>query len=367
MKYVLQLLPSLELAGIQTVIMNYYRNIDRQRLQFDFIVADFTDPFYKDEIEKLGGRIFVIKNSKTILGKVKFLYSLYKLIKQKKGHYEAFHSHAELLAGFTCAAAFFAGIKKCFITSHNTQYRAMHKNIIKFISLLSLRLFPNHRLAVSYRAGLALYGKMPFEVTNNGIDLERFYYNVDIRKKLREKLNLLGIGEGKFAVGHIGRFELQKNHTFLIDIFYEIRKRDKNAVLLLLGIGSLQDSIREKVKNLGISQSVQFLGSLSNISDYYQAMDCFLLPSLHEGLPVVAVEAQACALPCFISDAIADETSIVNTTKIPLKACAKEWADIIFDKMKNFNRTDQTEKIRQAGFDIKTVAQKMQKMYLDKI
>jgi glycosyltransferase involved in cell wall biosynthesis len=169
--------------------------------------------------------------------------------------------------------------------------------------------------------------------------------------------------ENKFIVGHIGRFELQKNHEFLLDIFYEVYKRNKESILLLIGAGSLQDCIKQKVNKLALTDNVRFLGLLSNVSDFYQVMDCFVFPSLYEGLPLVIVEAQACGLPCFISDFLSYEATIVNSSKIPLDYGAKNWANCIIESTKHYIRADQTAKIREVGFDIKEIAYKMQKAY----
>lgn len=364
MQKVFQSIRYLNLAGTETVVMNWYKHIDCQKIQFDFGVNKEYHTSHVSEINKKGGRIFIIPNSKGMIDTLKYLFALYKTLKAN-GPYEVFHSHEQWMGGLTCFVARCARIKKRFIISHyadtiyNTSFK---KKLLRPLARLIISLNATTKLAVSQAAGESLYGKRGiFTIIHNGIDLQRFSYNPVIRTQKRKELHL----ENKFVVGHIGRFMEQKNHEFLIDIFSEIYKQNPNAHLLLLGVGELEEKIRKKVKNLNLTQAVSFMGSCQRVQEFYQVFDVFILPSLYEGLPCVAVEAQGTGLPCFFSDTIARETSICNSEFLSLQQSPKEWATIILKKTRDFKRKDEAASIRKAGFDSTEVGQFIQKKYLE--
>lgn len=360
MKRILHLTNNLALAGTETCIMNWYRNIDRDKIQFDFICLTDKNSYFKVEIEKLGGKIFIIKKENGLTGQIKFYYNLFKFLKTNK--FYTFHTHFHYSNGLYCVIAFLAGIKERITSSHfNEGYRKtpIYK---KFISKLLIKLFATKRIAVSNEAGKILYRNLPYTVIYDGIDLNKFAYNQAERQQIRKDLNI----EQNFVIGHIGRFEPQKNHKFLIDIFNEILKQKGNAVLLLIGEGPLKNEIKQKVKNLNIETKVKFLGVREDVNKLYQAMDCFVLPSFFEGLGIVNIEAQCCGLPVFISDGVPDEAMICNTAKISLNTSARQWADIILEKVKNIERKDCSLTLKQAGFDIKDTAKQIEKVYFGK-
>ena len=347
-------------GGVEAVVMNYYRHIDKTKYQFDFICDEDSKNIPCEEIEKLGGKIFIIKKEKGLTGQIKFYFNLFKFLKRNK--LDIFHTHFHYLSGFDCMIAFLTGIKQRITISHfNEGFRKipLYK---KFISKLFIKLFATIRIAVSNEAGKALYEKMPFTVIYNGINLNKFAYSQTIRKQIRKELNI----EENFVVGHVGRFEEQKNHSFLIDIFIEILKQKGNAVLFLIGEGPLEGNIKQKIKNLNLETKVKFLGVREDVNKLYQAMDCFVLPSFFEGLGIVNIEAQCSGLPVFISDGVPDEAMICNTTKLSLTDSAKQWADSILEKVKNFERKDCSLTLKQAGFDIKDTAKQIEKVYFGK-
>ena len=197
-------------------------------------------------------------------------------------------------------------------------------------------------------------------VIYNGINSIEFQYDEEVRKVYRKELGL----ENKFVIGHVGRFNTQKNHTFLIDIFREIQTMDKQTVLLLLGEGELEGNIREKVSNLNLSETVKFLGVRHDVNKVMQAMDAFVLPSNYEGLPVVGVEAQAAGLPMFCSDNITNEVVITpNINLLSLNLSAKEWAKIIMQKGKKNHRKNMLDYIVKSGYDISKSVNDLQKFY----
>ena len=359
MKRILHLTNNLALAGTETCIMNWYRNIDRDKIQFDFICLTDKNSYFKEEIEKLGGKIFIIKKENGLTGQIKFCYNLFKFLNTNK--FYTFHTHFHYLNGLYCVIAFLAGIKERITISHfNEGYRKtpIYK---KFISKVLIKLFATKRIAVSNEAGKTLYGKTPYTVIYNGIDINKFAYNQTERKQTRKDLNI----EDYFVIGHIGRFEPQKNHNFLIDIFSEILKQKENAILLLAGEGPLEKEIKEKVKMLNIETKVKFLGVIEDVNKLYQAMDCFVLPSFFEGLGIVNIEAQCSGLPTFVSDGIPGEAMVCNIMKISLNTSAKHWADIALENIKNFERKDCSFTLKQAGFDIKDTAKKIENFYFE--
>ena len=188
-------------------------------------------------------------------------------------------------------------------------------------------------------------------IINNAIDLDKFKYSEKLRKEKRKEL---GIKDDTLVIGHIGRFVTQKNHTFLIDIFNELHKENKDSLLMLVGQGPLQYEIKEKVKSLGLENSVLFLGQRDDVNRLYQAMDVFCLPSLYEGLPVVGVEAQANGLLCILSDEMTKETKVLNSTVfLSLNKTASEWANSILNDFKNYKNHDTKDEVSKYGFNIK--------------
>ena len=257
-------------------------------------------------------------------------------------------------------AAKMAGIKHVIIHSHNasTIYSTKVHNVFKiFLDQMKIT-----RFACGNDAGKWMFKTKKFEIINNGIDLDNFLYTPQIRNKIRKKMGW----EGKFVVGHIGRFNLQKNHQFLIDAFYEFQKNKTDAILVLIGDGELRKEIERKVSSLNMEDKVQFLGVRDDVDKLYQALDLFVFPSLFEGLPVVLVETQAADLPCIISDTITNEVVINdNVTVLDLDSGSTVWASKI-EKIysSNIERKDTSMMLTQAGYNIVDVAKRLENFYL---
>lgn len=195
---------------------------------------------------------------------------------------------------------------------------------------------------------------------NNAIDLSRYSYDPQKAATVRKELGL----EDKLVVGHIGRFCYAKNHDFLIDIFNEIHKQRQEAVLLLIGEGELEQDIRNKVKKLGLTDSVRFMGTQKDTSKFYQAMDCFVLPSRYEGLPVVGVEAQAAGVPCVMADVVTPETKILESTAfVSPEESAENWVKAVLKSVSCYEKRDTCTEMRKAGYDIEAEAQKLTDFY----
>jgi glycosyltransferase involved in cell wall biosynthesis len=365
---VLQIVDSLNRrSGVSSVIMNLYRNIDRRKIQFDFLI-NFNDrlPNYEEEVSDLGGKIYRVTSPslKNILTFVSEVNNFFK----SNITYDIIHSHTPTLNVFFFPIAKRHNIINCIAHSHNSKYSDRKMNVLRnYLMLLPTNQISNVRLACSRKAGSFLFGEKSLEkglvkIVNNAVDCEKFRFNKKVRIKLRDELNL----NDKFVVGHVGRFSEQKNHIFLINIFREIHLKRKNAVLLLIGDGELKVKIQEQVNYLGLKEHVKFLGTRSDIHEVMQSMDVFVMPSLFEGLPVVGVEAQAAGLPCFFSDVVTDELAVTsNISYISLEDSANSWANIIINNSSSIIRKDTYSEIQMAGFDIKCEVKKLEELYLN--
>ena len=353
-----QMMTDMNYGGVEMVVMNYYRYIDKSKIQFDFFALEGSTIPQREEIEKLGGRIYVVPKYTHLSQYETAIQELFK-----RNNYKIAHCHMNTLGVFAMYGAKKAGVPIRILHNHSTAGKGeIKKNIMKYILRPFAKIFPTVLCACSNYAGVWIYGKNArFKVFNNAIDLEKYKYNLEIRNELREKLGI----EDKFVIGHIGRFCYQKNHDFLVDVFVEILKRKENAVLLLIGEGELETDVKRKVKDLGLEEKVLFLGRKADVYRYYQPMDLFLLPSRYEGLPVVGVEAQAAGLPCAMSNKITPEAKLLDTTVfVNVEAGVSVWSDVVMELSK-VKRKDTSLQMMEAGFDIKTEAKKLEKMYFD--
>ena len=350
-------------GGVESVVMNYYRNIDRSEIQFDFICDEDSTNIPYDEIESLGGKVILIPPYQKV---IKYHKELKRVLKE--GNYKIVHSHINTLSVFSLFAAKCAGVPVRIAHSHSTtNKKEKNKNLMKQLLRPFSKVFATDYMCCSELAGRWLFGDKEYDkgnvyLLNNAIDLDKFKYDEVVRREKRKELN---IDDDTLVIGHVGRFVEQKNHRFLIDIFNEVHKQNEKSILLLVGQGPLMEKIKEKVKSLGIEDSVKFLGQRNDISELYYAFDAFCLPSLYEGLPVVGVEAQATGLLCLFSDDMTKETKVLESTKfLSLEQSAKEWAEILLKSIENFERKDTTIEFFNNGFDIKMEVKKLIKIYL---
>lgn len=360
---ILQVFARMDRGGAETMIMNLYRNINRSKVQFDFVVHTTDKCAFDEEIIALGGKIYRVP-----------MYNGRNHVKYKKSWNDLFSKYSEykiIHAHIRSTSSIFLKIAQKFkITtiahSHSTSNgsgiianfkNVLQKNIVTYSDFL---------LAASEEAGKWLFGSEVikndnFFVLNNAIETEKFLYNPKIRVKIRKELGL----KDEFMVGHIGSFGKVKNHEFLIDIFESISKKNNNAKLLLVGDGGLRSEIEAKVEKLGLKEKIIFTGIQPNANDFLQAMDVFLMPSLYEGLPVALVEAQASGIQCVISDNITDEVKITNLVdSISLEKSPNYWAEQINKYSTGYHRKDMSKEIINAGYDVKTTAKCLEEFYL---
>lgn len=351
-------------AGVETVVTNYYKFIDKSKIQFDFICCNGSTNIPYDEIKKQGGNVIIVPSYKKIFS---FCRKLEQVLKEND--YKMVHSHINALSVFSLLAAKNAGIKVRIAHSHSSSNKKEKiRNVVKNFLRLFSKVFATDYIACSELAGRWLFGNKAYEdgkvmILNNAIDLNKFLYNEKIRKSKRKEL---GISEDTFVVGHIGRFMKQKNHDYLMEIFNEIHKKNNDSLLLLAGQGPLLGEIKSKVSKLKLDNSVVFLGQRNDANELYQAFDLFILPSLYEGLPVVGIEAQVSGLPCLFSNDMTKETKMLKTTHfLSLDDSPEKWASEAI-KYLNYKRKNEKKEIENSGFDIEREAIKLQNYYLSK-
>ena len=361
--YVLNLFTIMNRGGAETMVMNYYRHIDRTKIQFDFMVHRDERGAYDDEIEAMGGRIFRMPPIRPWTGHA------YKnrIAQFYKSHpeYKIIHSHMSELGYYDFIEAEKIGVPVRIAHAHNRPHGVDLKSPMRWYYKTKMLPHITHLFMCGEESGEWLFGKKnrdKYIMLNNAIDSERYAFNSVKREAVR---NSLGVSQ-ELVVGHIGRFDAQKNHKFLIEVFCEILKREPNATLFLVGndTGPVSQEIHSMVMTLGIEEKVRFLGVRSDVADLMQAMDMFVFPSLFEGFGIAVLEAQASGLPCVVSENIPDEclvTDLVN--RIELKKGKDVWANAALDALKRPRKNTQQE-ITVSGFDIKENAKWLQDFYL---
>lgn len=346
--------------GMMNMLMNYYRNLDHDKIQFDFMYFIQMPSTFDAEIKNLGGSIYQMPKPSLRTSK-----SYNDFFERHRGIYKAVHLHLVSLNSILLPMAKRYGIKHLIVHSHNTKYSDKKLSAIRNrILCLPIKRQANIYLACSKDAGIALYGRKYVEsgkvrIVKNAIDISRFIYNPNTREKIRNELSL----NNKLVIGHVGRFAEQKNHTFLLKVFAEILKDRPDSILMLIGDGPLFQEIQNKAKAIDIADSVLFIGTKKNVEDYLQAMDVFVLPSIFEGLGIVAIEAQASGLPCVVSDTVPEEAFITqHITSISLKTVVSVWSKKIMELFNEYRNKDRNNGI--IDYDINKEVNELSKIYL---
>lgn len=355
---VLHFFGKMDRGGAETFIMNVYRNIDREKITFDFIVVSSEKGSYDDEIRKLGGDIHILPSPKD--GLKNYKNTLKKLL--LRGKYDIVHSHVHYFSGVNLSVAEKSGVKKRIAHSHTNNpnkpfslKRILYENYMKYL----IDKNANYLLACSNEAAGELYLKKDsrVKVINNGIEIERF---IEKRFSKEEYRKLIDLPERAFILGHVGGFRPEKNHYKLVDIFNNIHKNNQNAHLVLVGDGKLKKEIENRVKELNIQENVHFLGVRDDIPQILKTFDVFVFPSLYEGLGIAVIEAQVSGLYCVVSDTLPKEVDITgNVDFVSLDKDSSEWSkkilSIKYDYIKDIKRFK--------NYDIKTVCSIMTDIY----
>ena len=331
---ILQVVKSLKKNGTETSIMNVFKSIDRNLFKFDFLIfVNSKDGYYEEAIE-LGAKVYHItpRNHNPI----KYYQQLNEFFKTHKDEYDVIHVNDMSVSSI--APLYFAkkyGIPKRVLHFHGSNCEGLHNKILHNTNKYFIKKLANKYLACSRSAvewGYSNTGLIPHAgVVNNGIDIERFRFNISERNRVREELGLHATDK---VLIHVGSFNTVKNHTFLIDLFADVHKTNNNLKLILIGDGPLYEGAKSQALSLGMQEHILFLGRQENIPSYMSAADCFILPSYHEGLPMVLLEAQASGLPIITSTGVSDEAKAnPNFLRINLNESRNKWVNSILEFM----------------------------------
>lgn len=366
---VLHVLGTTNLGGAESRIMELYRCIDRNQVQFDFLIHTREDGHYSEEIRSLGGHIYSLPR-----------FKFFNMAEYRKAIHTFFKEHTEFAVvqgHMTSTAAIYLPIAKQeygrrsmpLITAAHARSAGVDKGL-KGIATRILR-FPlknraDYLFTCSKEAGIAVYGTRAVRegrvwTIPNAIDAQRFSFQQKVRDEIRSELGI----QNKFVIGHVGRFGFMKNHTYLVDIFAKICETRKDAVLVMIGQGELEETIREKVKSLGLEDRAYFLGNRYDVEKYYQAFDYFVFPSTFEGLPGSVAEAQAAGLHCLVSDKVTREVALTDLVAYrSIEENPGLWAEeILGNAQAALVREDTREVIAQKGFDVRSQAVQMAEFY----
>ena len=347
----------LDRGGAETMCMNLYRNIDRAKVQFDFVKHTRNIGAFEKEIQTLGGQIFTAPRYR-ICNHLQYLAWW-------KAHFLSHPEHQIIHGHFYSISAVYFHFAHCFhrITVGHSHSTNQKKISVKFIlkKMLQRRVESNsdYRLACSKEAGAWLFPKGNYTVLHNAIDTKKFLFQQSESEYVRDELSL----KGKLVLGAVGRFHVAKNPFGLIEIFKKCYEKNKDTRLLWIGDGSMRAAIQKKLREEGLEHVVILTGVRSDVNRLMQAMDVFLLPSIWEGLPVVLVEAQAAGLPCLVSDTVTREANLTGLcTYLPLE-CPEQWAEAV-QRAAGVPRVDTSKQIADAGYDIATTAKWLENFYL---
>lgn len=361
---VLMVVGNLECGGAESLVMNLFRNIDREQYMFDFVVHSDNDGFFGKEVKELGGKIYYFPKYKIFNG-IKYRKCWKKFFKEHRDEYQIIHTH------HSSSVAMILKIAKKFglytvAHSHSAGWDKSLMGLGNRMLSHGTRKVADHFFACSYEAAVAQFGKnvandkTRCEIIANGIPVSKYIYNPAIRKTIRKEL---GVNDDVHIYGHVGRFVYAKNHRFLLKVFAEIIKKDTTSYLLLVGDGVLKEEIIKEAKELNIESRLLMPGLKDNVNEYLQAMDYFIFPSHFEGLGIALVEAQASGLRCMKSDVIpnmVDVSSLVEASS--LNDSPSTWASKITEKI-DYSRQNMAEIIKKSGFDIVDSAKHLSEFY----
>lgn len=350
-------------GGKKNLVMEYYRHIDRTQLQFDFICDEDSNAIPEAEIKELGGRVYIVVPYQHIFTQMRQMKALFL-----KNHYKIMHSYNgtmnlfSMFVGWQCHIPI--RISESISMAHSADKKTIIKNTLKpFSKMFATHYMANGEACGRWQFGNKLYEDGKIEVFKTVINTDLNKFDIAIREKTRTELGV----QDNVVIGHIGRLTEQKNTLFIIDIFNEIVKLEPKAILLIVGDGNLRKAMIERIKNYNISDKVLYLGRREDIQQFYNAMDCFLLPSLYEGLPVVGVEAETCGLPVFFSTEISEESSVCQDLGyfISLDKEAQFWAHEVLSAIKKNMpiRTGRADEVKAEGFDSNIEAKKLLDYY----
>jgi glycosyltransferase involved in cell wall biosynthesis len=364
-----QVLGKLDRGGIETWLKDVILTYDKERFHIDFVLMKPDSGAYDDLVRKEGSKLNIVPLRD---GLWKFSWNLFRLFKHER--YDVVHAHPHFFCGWICFIAFLAGVPCRISHSHNDTSQiegiaSLKRKCYLIIQQIFVNLFSNRKIACSKEAGLALFGKNPFDVLHYGINFDRFLTKGEENQR-EQLLKSFNLPFDAVCLGHVGRFAEQKNHTFLIDIFKDVSKRIPNAYLLLVGIGPLKEEIKAKAASLNL-KNVVFLGVRDDVDVLMKNLfDVFIFPSLHEGLPIVLLEAQVAGLKCLTSDVISQETILAteNVVRLSLHDSSQAWADTLCEMLNHRSNLSYEELAKMANrspFNIRYSVGRLEEIYAD--
>lgn len=342
-------------GGVESVVMNYYRHIDRSKVQFDFLVDEDSTRVPEEEITSLGGRVFRIPPYQH---PIRYRRELIRLMREQQ--WPIVHSNINTLSVFPLSAAKKAGVPVRIAHSHSTMGKGeFAKNAMKLALRPFANVYPTVRFACSRYAGEWLFGKnADFTVIPNGIELDKFHFDAGVRQETRKEL---GVADDVLLIGHVGRFMPQKNQTFLVDVLADLLPKRPNTILAFVGDGPDRPAVQQHAEKLGIADHVLFLGQRSDVNRLYQAFDVFCLPSLYEGLGIVGVEAQRAGLPCLFADTITREVDVTGTSRFITIGKTADWTSFLKDVLIGYRMN--VDKRMFQNYDICEQSKKIVSLY----
>lgn len=365
--YVLILITMMDRAGAETMMMNYLRNIDWNKIQMDFLVNREGNADYEKEIEALGSKIFHM--SPLYPGKFHRYKKEFRHFLKEHPEYQIIHSHLEERSYFALKIAKQMGVPVRIAHAHSVPKRFGIKMPVRIYFRHKLKGVYTHRFACSEAPAQWLFGTTE-DVTfmRNAVDTEKFSFDENIRKSARESLN---IDTDTLVVGHVGRFTYEKNHRFLIEIFDYVNKLHPNSRLLLIGGGKPREEVKtkeviaKKVRELGMADKVQLLGIRDDVSALMSAMDVLVMPSVSEGFPVTLIEAQAAGLRCVVSDVVTNQCNVTEEMQfMSLEQEPVEWANKILSFAQTpMEHVEMCKRVAETGFDIQENAEWLEAFY----
>lgn len=364
---VLTILSGLDGGGVENILLNYYQNMDREKVHIDFIVHSQHIGKLEDKFEKLGSKIYRV-TPKTVNLK-KNIVEIYRIMKDNK--YDIVHSRMNVKGMTHLITAWLCGIKIRMIHNHMAYVPKQGK--MKYLTppaKVICKLFATHWLACSDAAAIDMFGEKAYKqgkviVVNNAIDAEKYDFNLELRHSVRDEFNI----KDEFVIGVVGRFHEQKNHKFMLKIFKEVLNKNRNVKLMLVGGGELDKEVHQWVDEYGLNDFVIFTGIRTDVPRLLQGMDIFVLPTLYEGFGNVFVEAQAAGLKTIASlEGVPKSTKLTDLIEyVSLKESPETWADIILKYQNGYKRESQIKRIREAGFDVKEQAAFLENMYIEAV
>lgn len=356
---ILHVFHTMKSGGAESMLMNIYRNIDKNIYEFDFVVHSNEKGTFDEEIRSLGGNIHYLPHYKNI---IKYLIEWNKLL--KRNNYDILHSHMGSVAAINILIARRYGLKTIAHSHSDKKGSGLKYKIFNLITYPT-RYISDFYFSCSENAAIARYGKKivrqkNFFLINNSIDTDIFNFNIDIREQVKKEFNL----DNKMIFGHVGNFKDVKNHDFLLDVFYFIHKQNNNTVLMLIGEGELEERIREKVIQLRLTDSVIFCGSRQDVGRLLQAFDLLIFPSKYEGLGLALIEAQATGLKCLVSNTIPAEAYVTDLVyAMDINSFPQEWASKSLEMVSQYDRYGRSNEIIASGFDVKYTSKLISTVY----